>query len=64
MSDGFAKGARMTAGRTPAAYSMTILHWVTAGLVLILLPLGAVIANAWGGPLQIPSMICTARSAP
>lgn len=56
MFDGFAKGARMNAGRAPTAYSMTarILHWVTAVLVLILLPLGVVIANEWGGPLQDP----------
>jgi cytochrome b561 len=29
-----------------------VLHWVTAGLVLLQLPLGIVIANQWGGPLQ------------
>ena len=38
------------------AYTITarILHWVTASLVLITLPLGLVIANDWGGPLQDP----------
>jgi cytochrome b561 len=38
---------------TPA-YTLTArtLHWVTATLVLINLPLGLVIANDWGGPLQ------------
>jgi cytochrome b561 len=38
---------------TPA-YTVTarILHWVTASLVLFNLPLGLVIANNWGGPLQ------------
>jgi cytochrome b561 len=51
MSDSFAQ-ARMT--RAPAAYSRTarVLHWATAVLVLTLLPLGVVIANQWGGPLQ------------
>jgi cytochrome b561 len=36
------------------AYTVTarILHWVTASLVLFMLPLGLVIANNWGGPLQ------------
>ena len=28
------------------------LHWITATLVLINLPLGVVIANKWGGPWQ------------
>ncbi|HLH93617.1 MAG TPA: cytochrome b/b6 domain-containing protein [Xanthobacteraceae bacterium] len=28
------------------------LHWITASLVLFMLPLGLVIANNWGGPLQ------------
>jgi cytochrome b561 len=38
----------------PPAYSLTArtLHWITAALVLILLPLGLVIANKWGGPWQ------------
>jgi cytochrome b561 len=36
------------------AYTVTAraLHWVTASLVLFNLPLGLVIANNWGGPLQ------------
>jgi cytochrome b561 len=36
------------------AYSLTArtLHWITATLVLINLPLGLLIANRWGGPLQ------------
>jgi hypothetical protein len=44
----------MTHRRAPAAYSTTarVLHWVTAVLVPALLPLGLVIANKWGGPLQ------------
>jgi cytochrome b561 len=43
---------------TPAAQSYTltarVLHWTTATLVLINLPLGLVIAQSWGGPLQDP----------
>jgi cytochrome b561 len=44
----------MTAA-TPA-YTLTArtLHWITASLVLFNLPLGLVIANNWGGPLQDP----------
>jgi cytochrome b561 len=36
------------------AYTLTarILHWVTAILILAMLPLGLVIANNWGGQLQ------------
>jgi cytochrome b561 len=39
---------------TVPAYSVTarVLHWVTAALVLALVPLGFVIANEWGGALQ------------
>lgn len=29
-----------------------VLHWLTAGLVLVMVPLGLVIANEAGGPLQ------------
>jgi cytochrome b561 len=38
------------------AYTVTarVLHWLTAVLVLIMVPLGIVIANEWGGPLQTP----------
>jgi cytochrome b561 len=44
----------MTDGKAPPAYSATAraLHWITAVLVLVLLPLGLVIANNWGGSLQ------------
>ena len=36
------------------AYTLTarVLHWVTATLILLMLPLGLVIAQDWGGPLQ------------
>ena len=56
MSDGFVKGARMSERITPTAYSVNarVLHWLTATLVLTLLPLGVIIANEWGGPLQDP----------
>jgi cytochrome b561 len=39
---------------TAPAYTLTArtLHWLTATLVLLNLPLGLVIANNWGGPLQ------------
>jgi cytochrome b561 len=48
--------AHMTDQKTSAAYSATArtLHWITAALVLFMLPLGVVIANEWGGPLQDP----------
>jgi cytochrome b561 len=43
----------MTDAAAPA-YTLTArtLHWLTATLVLLNLPLGLVIANNWGGPLQ------------
>jgi cytochrome b561 len=36
------------------AYTVTarVLHWITALLVLTMIPLGVVIANEWGGPAQ------------
>jgi cytochrome b561 len=35
-------------------YTLTarVLHWVVAVLVLLMVPLGIVIANEWGGPAQ------------
>jgi len=38
------------------AYNVTarVLHWLIAVLVLIMVPLGIVIANEWGGPVQEP----------
>jgi cytochrome b561 len=30
------------------------LHWLVAALVLLMIPLGIVIANEWGGPVQTP----------
>jgi cytochrome b561 len=56
MSDSPAISARTMNRTAPIAYSLTarLLHWVTAALILIMLPLGLVIANEWGGPLQDP----------
>ena len=44
---------RAIGGALPA-YSLTAraLHWTTAVLVLIMLPLGVVITNEWGGPAK------------
>jgi cytochrome b561 len=44
----------MTDATAAPAYTLTArtLHWLTATLVLLNLPLGLVIANNWGGPLQ------------
>ena len=46
----------MTDCKTSNAYSLTarLLHWTTAVLVLIMLPLGVVIAAEWNGPLKDP----------
>jgi cytochrome b561 len=46
----------MTDGKTSNGYSATArtLHWITAALVLFMLPLGVAIANEWGGPLKDP----------
>jgi cytochrome b561 len=54
MVDGMTSGTRMTGGTPSAAYTVTarVLHWITAALVLTMLPLGLVIANKWGGPWQ------------
>jgi hypothetical protein len=46
----FGKGTITQAVITPA-YSLTarVLHWITAFLILSMIPLGVVIANEWGG---------------
>jgi cytochrome b561 len=46
-----AGAAPMARGVAHPAYDMTarVLHWITAVLVLTMLPLGVVIANRWGG---------------
>jgi cytochrome b561 len=45
---------RDTTAIAPPAYSLTarLLHWLTAVLVLAMIPLGIVVANEWGGPIQ------------
>ena len=45
---------RDTTAIAQPAYNVTarVLHWLTAALVLAMIPLGIVIANEWGGPLQ------------
>jgi cytochrome b561 len=47
-------GGSTTDAALAPAYTMTarILHWVMALLILSMIPLGFVIANDWGGPLQ------------
>jgi cytochrome b561 len=49
-------GVSATDASATAAYTLTarILHWVIAILILSMIPLGLVIANDWGGPLQEP----------
>src|ERR1700730_7415698 len=44
----------MTDAAIPPAYTMTarVLHWITAFLILSMIPLGIVIANDWGGSAQ------------
>jgi cytochrome b561 len=35
-------------------YTLTarVLHWTTAVLILVMIPLGLIVANEWGGPAQ------------
>src|SRR5229473_6495097 len=56
MVTGKTTGALKFDGTPSAAYSLTAraLHWITAALVLTTIPLGVVIVNEWGGPLQDP----------
>lgn len=42
----------MTAVAPGYTVTARTLHWVTAALVLLMVPLGIVIANEWGGPAQ------------
>jgi cytochrome b561 len=50
----YAASDSSTNAAAPPAYTMIarILHWVMAILILPMIPLGLVIANEWGGPLQ------------
>jgi cytochrome b561 len=42
----------MTAAVPGYTLTARVLHWTVAALVLLMLPLGLVIANEWGGPAQ------------
>ena len=42
----------MTAAVPGYTLTARVLHWVVAALVLLMIPLGIVIANEWGGPAQ------------
>jgi hypothetical protein len=46
------------------AYTMTarVLHWVTAFFILLMIPLGVIIANEWGGAQKDLLLTCTGRS--
>jgi cytochrome b561 len=48
------EGGTITDAVTPPAYTITarVLHWITAFLILSMIPLGVVIANEWGGSAQ------------
>jgi len=48
--------ASQTSASAIPAYTVTarVLHWIIAALVLTMIPLGIVIANEWGGPVQQP----------
>jgi cytochrome b561 len=48
------RAGTMTDTLTPPAYTITarVLHWITAFLILSMIPLGVVIANEWGGAAQ------------
>jgi cytochrome b561 len=50
--------ASQTPPTAPAMPAYTVaaraLHWLVAALVLLMIPLGIVIANEWGGPVQTP----------
>ena len=49
-----------TVGYPPA---WRLLHWLTALIVLALVPMGIYMANGPPGPLQDSPITCTARSA-
>src|SRR5260370_12255895 len=56
MVTGNTTGALKMEGTPSDACSLAArgLHWITAALVLTTIPLGVVIVNEWGGPLQDP----------
>jgi Prokaryotic cytochrome b561 len=51
---GYSKDGTMTDATITPAYTITarVLHWITAFLILSMIPLGVVIANEWGGSMQ------------
>ena len=40
------------AGEPGYTATARVLHWVTAVLILLMIPVGIIIANEWGGPAQ------------
>src|SRR5260221_10462789 len=52
-ADAFANGTIKDERLIPA-YTLTarVLHWITAVLILTIIPLGGVIPNEWGGAAQ------------
>ena len=59
----YLRGGTIADALTPPAYTITarVLHWITAFLILLMIPTGVVIANDWGGFLQIRCTICISR---
>ena len=45
---------RSSTAPAEAGYTLTarVLHWIIAALVLVMIPVGIIIANEWGGPAQ------------
>jgi cytochrome b561 len=52
MSDTTAAMSDTTAAAPGYTLTARVLHWIVAALVLLMIPLGIVIANEWGGPAQ------------
>ncbi len=50
----YLRGGTIADALTPPAYTITarVLHWITAFLILSIIPIGVVIANEWGGSAQ------------
>ncbi|MCC6891131.1 MAG: cytochrome b [Hyphomicrobiales bacterium] len=44
--------SEMTTALTGYTLTARVLHWLVAALVLVMVPVGIVIANEWGGPVQ------------
>ena len=56
VADDFLRALARPAANTPAAPAYTVtaraLHWITAVLILFMIPTGFMAANEWGGSLQ------------